>query len=351
MRIADFGLGLSGGALKTFFQFGSVLFLERLGVYPKGIFAISGGGPVALALMQKKAWKLEKIYFEKIRPQDLFAYDWHELLIAPVLKGKLPIIGARSIFTTRVVEKAVDQEIDFDQVLRSLITLWIAVGDLVSGKILWFSNKDEGMTPQFFRAIVLGSMRIPVFFPELTCSHKGVNYQFVDPGLITNIPLKKIVEEGFSEIVLIETTPQVLASINPVHTIGEIDMRYSDMKHVHEGEGHLKWALAINRDLRVMNSVEYRHNDPRIPEEIKREVLNDHTQYMFYGKREIAICRIYPPARLSIFQKARHAYGSPTRAALSELLGAGYAAAEGWLKEFLITQNIIQPGEEIPILS
>lgn len=342
----DLALVLSGGSLKTMFQISIVVFLEKVEIYPRAIYAISGGVPIALSFILGKASQLEKIFFERIRPGKLFAFDWHGLFVEPIITGCLPILGSHSIFKTKNLDKVIDDEVNFAEILRSNIQLFVAVADLLSGSVLWFSNKDPGMTVEFFRAVVLGSMRIPVFFPTFSCIFKGTKYQFVDAGLINNIPVKRAIEDGFSRVIVVETTPRSLEDIEPLRHIGEIDLRYSDMRHVDEGGGHLKWTEVTNRDVMIRDVVEKTLCDPRVPEDVRAEVLKLHTLYGFTGKRKIFICRINPPAKLSIFKKiGRSGYGTPTRWARSELLGAGYAVTEpeGTLYQFLCEQKILIP--------
>jgi predicted acylesterase/phospholipase RssA len=227
--------------------------------------------------------------------------------------------------------------------------VWVSVADLISGEVLWFSNRDEGMTPEFFRSVVLGTMRIPVFWKPVSCSWRGREYQFVDPGLIMNIPIGKALERGFSNIVLIETVPKKFSSIPRLEMIGETDLRYSEINHFYESDSHLKWLGYINKNLEVLSEVEKVLSDSRVPPEISEAVRLKHAEYMFYGKRPINVCRINPPANLSIFKKTkRGAYGSPSLKARSELLGAGVVAAEEILLPFLKEQGLLLADAELP---
>lgn len=339
--VEDLALVLSGGSYRAMFQIQCLVLLESLGIYPKAIYAISGGVPNALGLITSRALELERIWLN-IKPGKLFDRDYWRLLVEPVKRGCWPIIGASSIFKTRELDNVIDREVDFEAVLRSPIELWISVVDLISGEMLWFSNKNLGMTSKFLRAITIGSMRIPVFWEPMMVSFEGREYQFVDSGLITNMPVKKAVDDGFSKIIAIETTPRCLEATLKINTIAEADLRYGEIRHIDETNGHLKWIDYINRDISVAENVEKLINDAHISDYVRALIMKELENFMFSGKRHIEICRISPPAKLEIFQKNKKKdYGAPTLWSRCELLGAGEVAAEFLLTSFLKEQGIL----------
>lgn len=339
--VEDLALVLSGGSYRAMFQIYSLVLLESLGIYPKAIYTISGGGPNGVGYSLGIASRLEKIWLG-IKPEKLFDLDYRRLLVEPVKRGRWPILGASSIFKTKELDNVMDREVDFEAVLQSPIEIWVSVVDLISGEILWFSNKTPGMTPEFFRAIVLGSMRIPVFWEPMVVFFEGREYQFVDAGLITNLPVKKAVEDGFSKIVAIETTPRRLDATSKLETLAEADLRYGEIRHIDETEGHLKWIDYINRDISVAENVDKLLDDERVLPDVRIRVAKEHEKFMFSGKRHVVICRISPPAKLEVFQKKRKKdYGAPTLWSRGELLGAGEAAAELVLVPFLKEQGIL----------
>ncbi|MBI2635162.1 MAG: hypothetical protein HYW79_01305 [Parcubacteria group bacterium] len=342
MRIVeDLALVLSGGSYRAMFQIHCLVLLESLGIYPKAIYAISGGVPNALGFMTGKASCLEKIWLG-IKPGRLYKRDYWRLFVESVKRGRLPILGASSIFKTKELDRVIDREVDFEAVLRSPIELQVAVADFISGEILSFSNKTSGMTPEFFRAIVIGSMRIPVFWEPMVVFFGGREYQFVDAGLIVNLPVKKAVEDGFSKIIAIETTPRHLNAVAKLETLAEADLRYGEIRHIDETNGHLKWIDYINRDISVAENVEKFLGDAHVPADIHEQVSKELENFMFFGKRHVVTCRIAPPATLEVFQKNRKKdYGEPTLWSRSELLGASEAAAELVLLPFLTEQGIL----------
>lgn len=349
MRICDdLALVLSGGSYRSMFEAYPVLLLQQLGIYPREIHAISGGVPNALGFVLGKADRLVEAWFA-VRPEKLFAIDYWLLLAEPLKKKRLPVLGASSIFNTKALDEVMDREIDYEAALRSPITIRVGVADLLSGTpAIWFSNKDEGMTREFFRAVVLSSMRIPVFFPPVECSFRGKNYQLVDAGGITNVPVKRAINAGFSKIIVIETIPKEFLPVPRLDTIAECDLRYSEMKHLDETEGHLKWISFINQDLKALEGIEKAIADSRVPGEVREKILQARENFMFYGKRKIDICRVTPPSALDIFQKYRRKdYGTPTLKARFELVGAGAAAAEEILFPFLEEHGLLPDGADV----
>ena len=339
--VEDLALVLSGGSYRTMFQVHCLMLLESLGIYPKAIYAISGGVPNALGLITGKASHLEKIWLG-IKPGKLFARDYKRLFIEPLKKGCWPIMGASSIFKTKELDNVIDREVDFEATICSPIELKVAVCELISGEMLWFSNKTSGITSEFFKSVVIGSMRIPVFWEPMAVSFGGREYQFADAGLATNLPVKPAVTDGFSKIIAIETTPKHLKVTPKLETIAEVDHRCGEIKHIDETEGHLKWIDYINRDVSVIENINKILNDTRVPKDIRDDIAEECLNFMFSGKRRVEICRISPPAKLAIFRKNnKNDYGAPTLWSRCELLGAGEAAAELIMMPFLLKQGIL----------
>ncbi len=344
--IEDLALVESGGVYNTMSQICPLILLEEKDVYPADIWAISGGGPDAIAYMLRKTKRLEPVWFE-ITPKKLFKRNLRELVFEPIKKCRLPILGAPGIFKIDELDRIIDREVDFEAIIESPIRLWLAVADLLSGKVLWFSNKDEGMTAEFLRNVTIGSMRMPVFFKPIRCSFRGVDYQFVDSGLSIDVPIRLAVERGFSKIIALESLPYELPRVPPLETLGEIDVRYSQMRHNGASDFQFKQVARTNRNLEILEKIEGLLSQPRIPEDIREALLREHQNYSFYSKSQISVCHLTLPANISIFQKDRKKdYGSPTREARSELLGAGEAAGELILLPFLKEHGILPPSGE-----
>lgn len=304
--IPGLALVLSGGAYKVMSQIPPVVFLEQHNVYPQEITAISGGGPQALALMMGKAKNLAGIW-QRVVPRKFYRVGWRSLLWSPPLHWQMPLFDAEAILQSRFLTKIIDEEVDFDFIVdHSPIKLNVGVMDLKHAAVQWFSNHDPGMTTEFFRAVVLASMRIPVFFAPVEFD----GHQWVDLGLRINLPLKKVVRDGFRKIIAFSAVPLRLGEITAVKTWPEIDIRFTDIAHADE--------LAEVQEFLAERGL----------------TSND-------------VCLIWPPSRLSIFQKkGSDKYGSPSAEARMELLGAGAQATLDVLAPFLQTQGLIGTYED-----
>lgn len=337
--IERLALVLSGGSFKVMFQIYLLIFLERCGIYPKEIFAISGGVPNALAYMLRKAWKLPYIWKE-IDPKKLFQVDWIGLFILPLLRGEAPIFAGEAIFKSGFLEKILRREVDFRLILESPIVLWVGVMNLAKGRLEWVSNKDHGMTPERFEEYVIASMRISVFF--------RAHGQKVDMGLVSNIAIGEAVERGFENILALSALPKELEEISGVDAWPEENLRHDDINHADEVSKHIRDTERINHDVLAMRALRayWLIKIGCFLSKRQRFLLD---QFYFPNKRYINLCVIASPSNLRIFRKwvtsgtffryvprqQKITYGYPSFEAREELLNAGQEAIETELKPFL----------------
>lgn len=337
--IASLALTLSGGSFKVMFQVYLLIFLERQGIYPKEIFAISGGVPNALAYILKKAWKLPDLWRE-VEPKKLFSVDWVGLFLIPLLSGKAPIFGGEGVFKSGLLESLIKREVDFRLILESPIMLWVGVMDLAEGRLRWVSNKDAGMTPELFEEYVIASMRIPVFFRPYR--------QKVDMGLVSNIGINEAIERGFGNILALNAVATKLEPISGVESWPESNLRHDDINHSEEISDDVKFTELINQDVLAMRAL----RDfwwIRIGCFFSKKLCLALGRFYFPNKRYINLCIISPPSNLQIFRKwitsytmfryvpkqRKVTYGYPSFNAREELLNAGKKAAEEELRPFI----------------
>lgn len=321
--VPGLALVLSGGAYKVMFQIAFLWFLEKVGIYPEKIYAISGGVPNALAFMLKRAFRLPLVWFE-IEPSKLYSIAWFSFLVKPLVRGKKPGFGAPGILKNELLTKMIDREVDFEKVLRSSITLWTAVEDYTSG-LKWVSNHDPGMTAERFRTFVLASMRIPIFFSPID---EG-EMQLADAGFITNIPIGEAVRGGASTVVAINALPRKLPEIKKLMTWPEMEVRNSDAAHVKEGERHRQAIEETNAHIRGVAEIK-----TKLCGECREHVNADLDALPRSKKRLVDFFLVNAPMGLAIFKK-HGSYGSPTLEARFELLGAGLAGVTLHLIPFL----------------
>lgn len=330
MRVVkDLALVLSGGSYKVMFQIAILVFLEKIGVYPKAIFAISGGVPNALAFILKKAHKLPGVWF-RVDPEKFYTVSWWGLVVKPIFSWKKPAFGALSILQSKLLTKIIDEEVNFAAILSSPITIWIGAQDLRTDKVKWFSNHDKGMTPKFFRTVVLASMRIPIFFAPID---EG-ELQLADAGSITNLPVGEAIRAGFTNIIAINALPRRLPNISRLDTWPEIEVKNTDSMHLKEGERHRQAIKETNTHVAGIK-------------EIKKKLCRDCAEVVIpeldalprSGKRTINFCIANSPSDIKIFKKDG-SYGYPTDNARFELLGAGCEAVRSKIIPHLEANNI-----------
>ncbi len=337
--IQDLALVLSGGSFKVMFQIYLLIHLERNNIYPKEIFAISGGVPNALAYILRKAEMLPAVWKE-VDPKKLFRVDWIGLFLLPIILGDLPMFGGKGVFKSGFLEKILRREINYRLVLESPIVVWIGVMDLALGKLVWISNKDPGMTPERFEEYVIASMRIPVFFRP--------HVQKVDMGLVSNIAISEPVKRGYENILALSALPLELEEISGVETWPESNLRHDDINHADEVSDHMKRTEEINQEVLAMRA-HRGHLLTRICCLFSKSFRDSLDRFRLANKRLINLCVISPPSNLQIFRKwvtsgtvlrymshqRRVTYGYPSFEAREELLRAGQDAIEEKLNPFL----------------
>lgn len=334
--VRDFALVPSGGSYRVIFQIPSLMFLEKHGIYPEGVVAISGGVPNVLEYLLGRAHNLPDIWCNEIDHKKLFGLDLYGLVVKPLRKGRLPFVGAPSIlrepkFVENIIDREVSQGGGFEAILDSPVQLWVGVMNLREGKLEWVSNKDEGMTPEYFRQKCFESMRIAVFFPALN--------DCVDAGLITNCPIPKAIQSGFSRIVALNALPSRLPPLAGFEMWPDVRLRHDDIIHIEEVARHEKLTEQINHDLAMLESIK-KYFLVRVSLAASRKLRNLFDNFSFLAKRRIELCVLQPSHDLAIFRRIGRHYGSPSLAARQELLFDGERAVLETLVPYLEKQSI-----------
>ena len=336
MRIfTSFAIVLSGGSYKVMIQIAILAFLEFIGVYPRAIYAISGGVPNAIGYMLKKAWRLHAIWFD-VDPDKFYAIGWWRLLFAPLFSRRRPAFGAQSLLKDKLLRGILDREIDYAALLKSPITLWIGALDLRTGKVVWFSNHDNGMTPSRFRDIVHASMRIPIFFAPVPVD----NMQLADAGLVTNLPIGRAIKAGYTKILALNALPKEFPAepIPALETWPETEVRNTDVAHLVEPERHRTGIPKVNAHLACVKRI-VEEILPLIPDEARAELMVIIDAMPYSRKLAVDLCLVEAPAKIAIFKKDG-SYGYPSPDARFEILGAGLGAI-GKVHDFLVKSGML----------
>lgn len=319
------------------FQIPSLIFFEKHDMYPEGMVAISGGVPNTLSYLLGRAHCLPDIWCKEIDYKKLFGLDLYGLVMKPLLKKRLPFVGAPSILREpKFVENIIDREISqgggFEAILDSPVRLWVGVMNLREGKLEWVSNKDEGMTPEYFRQKCFESMRIAVFFPTLN--------DCADAGLITNCPIPKAIQLGFSRIVALNALPSRLPPLAGFEMWPDVRLRHDDIIHIEEVARHEKLTEQVNHDLAMLESIK-KHFLVRVSLATSRKLRNLFDNFSFLTRRRIELCVLKPSHSLAIFRRIGRHYGLPSLAARQELLIDGERVVRETLIPYLEKQNIL----------
>jgi predicted patatin/cPLA2 family phospholipase len=332
--IEDLAFLLPGGTYKVLVQIPSLIFCELLGIYPKKIWTISGGGPNAVGFLLKKAKRLPAIW-NRIEPRKLFDVDWREILLK-----RRPLFDAEALFSSYFVDDVLREEIDCEVLRDSETELFLGVVDLAAGypdQIRFVSMKDLNLNVNQLLEAFIGMVRIPVFFRPL----EGGNFQFVDLGLVNNFPVGEAVQDGFSKIVTLSALPVSLSPIEKIHTWPEINARHDDIEHVHEINRHLAFVSRLNESVEALS---YIKDNSKVQEVcLTSEELKGNFERLYSAhKRKIDVCVVAPPSSLRIFRKTeKYPYGYPSLEARYELLGAGYEAVRLTLIPFFLKYDIV----------
>lgn len=162
------GLVLSGGGTRGFSHLGTIAALNDLGIRPDVISGVSAGAIVGAFIAAGK--KPEEVL-------EIFKRGWffqYTQIHLPV-DGLLKLDGLKEI---------VDKEIEVKKIEDLDLPLHICVSNLNKGRAEYKNSGPLGTT-------VLASSSIPVLFAPVKL---GV-YQYVDGGLMDNIPVDPIKEE------------------------------------------------------------------------------------------------------------------------------------------------------------
>jgi predicted acylesterase/phospholipase RssA len=342
--IEDYGIVLPGGADKTMAQIDPLIYHEERSIYPRVIVAMSAGVMNGIGYVVQKAHKLPAIW-EEVDPRRLFDADNYSLFYKPMLKFKKPVVNSPAFLKDpQFLWDIVTREIDFEAVLNSPVTIWIGVLNLTTGKIQWYSNKDAGMTPRFFREITFASILIPILFKPrvVRIVYRGgyINAQLADAGVVTTIAIDRVVAEGCTKILAIDSLPQELLPVAHLEIWPEIYDRVNDIAHVHEAEAQSRWTEQINSNVRWFEELSS-HWLVRFGFRVCPKLRVILRSSPVAEKKEVALKIVHVPPDIAIFHKNLAKYGTPSSEVRRELLDAGRINTEKQIVPFLREQGII----------
>jgi NTE family protein len=203
------GVVLSGGGVKAFSQIGVLRFLKENGFQFDGFSGTSMGSIIAalmahevsIAQVEKSILKIEKIIMD-------------ENLLAPTNAQVFPLL-TRSITglmdPTRFVEIIEEEfkQYNIKYIKDIKLPLVITAVDLISGKIVYFTNRKEMIKTQFKYFIILDdvllidAIRASCSFPMVFSTMDYRDMQLVDGGVLINVPVAPMRDMGFNKVLSI----------------------------------------------------------------------------------------------------------------------------------------------------
>ncbi|MEM6736156.1 MAG: patatin-like phospholipase family protein [Bacteroidota bacterium] len=180
------GMALSGGGARGYAHLGILKALKEKGIVPD---AISGTSAGAIAGAFISAGKEPEEAFEIIK-----GYRFFDLKTI-----RLPRSG---LFSLDKIKDSIEKELTYDRIENLPIPLFVAVTDMLEGKMEYFSEGPLSHTVQ-------ASSSIPVLFSPVEIEGK----LYSDGGVLDNLPLKPLVNCCKKTIII---------NISPIRPIKEI---------------------------------------------------------------------------------------------------------------------------------
>ncbi len=203
------GLALSGGGIKAFSQVGVVRFLKENGFKFDGFSGTSMGSIIATLLahdipinqVENSILKIEKIIIdEKL-------LDASNAQVFPLITRSITGLIDPSRFV-RIIEEEFEQynikyikEVKFPLVITSV--------DLISGKIVYFTNRKELIKSPYKYFIIMDdvllidAIRASCSFPMVFATMNFRDMQLVDGGVLMNVPVAPLKSMGLEKVLSI----------------------------------------------------------------------------------------------------------------------------------------------------
>lgn len=205
----NLGVALSGGGVKAFSQVGVLRYLKENDFRFDGFSGTSMGSIIATLMahevsidqVEKSILKIEKIILD-------------ENLLAPTNAQVFPLL-TRTItglmdpsHFVKIIEDELEQY-NIKYIKDVKLPLVITAVDLISGKIVYFTNRKEMIKTQFKYFIILDdvllidAIRASCSFPMVFATMDYRDMQLVDGGVLINVPVAPIRDMGFNKVLSI----------------------------------------------------------------------------------------------------------------------------------------------------
>ncbi|NTW91566.1 MAG: hypothetical protein HGA35_06535 [Erysipelotrichaceae bacterium] len=203
------GLALSGGGIKAFSQVGVMKFLKENGFKFDGFSGTSMGSIIATLMahdipitqIENSILKLEKMILEN----NLLAPS--NAQVFPLLTRTITGLIDPSHFV-KIIEEEFEQY-NIKNIKDVKLPLVITAVDLISGKIVYFTNRKEQIKSPYRHFIIMDdvllidAIRASCSFPMVFATMDFRDMQLVDGGVLMNVPVAPLKSMGLEKVMSI----------------------------------------------------------------------------------------------------------------------------------------------------
>lgn len=203
------GLALSGGGIKAYSQVGVVKFLKENGFKFDGFSGTSMGSIIATLLahdipinqVENSVLKIEKIVMD----ENLLAAS--NAQVFPLITRTITGLIDPSRFV-RIIEEEFEQY-NIKNIKDVKFPLVITSVDLISGKIVYFTNRKELIKSPYKYFIIMDdvllidAIRASCSFPMVFATMDFRHMQLVDGGVLMNVPVAPLKSMGLEKVMSI----------------------------------------------------------------------------------------------------------------------------------------------------
>ena len=200
------GVALCGGGIKAYCQIGALRYLAEQNIKMDAFAGTSMGSIIATFMaigvpinrIQEHLLKIEKVILD-------------EKLLAPTNAQVFPVIARTMsglVDPSRFVQIIEDELKEYRvKMLREVkYPLIIIAVDLISGKLVYFTNRKDWIKPLSSQVIIhddvsiVDALRASCSFPMVFETMEFKDMQLVDGGILMNLPVLPLKEMGFSKV-------------------------------------------------------------------------------------------------------------------------------------------------------
>ncbi len=245
------GVALCGGGIKAYCQIGALRYLTEQNIKMEAFAGTSMGSIIAtfMALgvpiqrIQEQLLKIEKTIID-------------EKLLAPTNAQVFPVLTRTMtglVDPSRFVQIVEDElSVYHVKMLRDVkYPLIIVAVDLISGKLVYFTNRKEWIKPLTSQVIIqedvsiVDALRASCSFPMVFETMELKDMQLVDGGILMNLPVLPLKEMGFKQVFSV--------SMENINT-------FEKSKHVTEIGARIVELMTIQTTVSMMQMADFNLN-------------------------------------------------------------------------------------------